>query len=106
MKNQAHRINKSLVKPPYRAKPNRLFRVLPPWVEAPTSAQGSFLPVLLTPFVGRRSEVDEICHLITDPAVHLVTLYGTAGTGKTRLSFAVAEKLQDHFRDGIYFVNL
>ncbi|HEX2909553.1 MAG TPA: tetratricopeptide repeat protein [Chloroflexia bacterium] len=65
-----------------------------------------YLPVLLTPFVGRQREVEEVCQLVNNSVVRLVTLHGTAGLGKTRLSIAVGERLQESFRDGVFFVNL
>lgn len=67
---------------------------------------GPTLPMQLTSFIGRRSEIDAVCGLLGKPVVRLVNLTGTGGTGKTRLSLAVAEKLQHEFEDGVYFVNL
>lgn len=64
------------------------------------------LPVSLTPFIGRQTEIEEICKLINNPSVHLITLNGTAGLGKTRLSLAVGRRLQNQFQDGVFFVNL
>ena len=64
------------------------------------------LPASLTPFIGRQAEIDAIGDLIVNTEVRLVTLYGTAGTGKTRLSLAVGENLRTRFRDGVCFVNL
>lgn len=64
------------------------------------------LPVSLTSFIGRQSEIEAICQLITNPEIRLVTLVGTAGIGKTRLSLAVGEQLKNQFADGSFFVNL
>lgn len=64
------------------------------------------LPVQPTPFIGRSTEIDDIKSLLMDPAVHLVTLIGPGGTGKTRLSIRAAEKVLDQFPDGVYFVPL
>lgn len=66
----------------------------------------SNLPVQLTPFVGREEVMrDVIQHLLRDD-VHLLTLIGPPGIGKTRLSLEVAARIADHFADGVWFVNL
>jgi predicted ATPase/class 3 adenylate cyclase/Tfp pilus assembly protein PilF len=62
------------------------------------------LPTQLTPFIGREHEVASVLELIRNPDVRLVTLTGTGGTGKTRLSLQVAGAVIDQFPDGIYFV--
>ncbi len=89
-----------------RAKSTNLLHLVTPLVSGTSKPKNNNLPVLLTPFIDRQPEVEAVCDLIDDPAVHLVTLYGTAGTGKTRLSLAVAEKLYAQFQDGAFFVNL
>jgi predicted ATPase/DNA-binding CsgD family transcriptional regulator len=80
-----------------------LLKIVKPFTNPKPSGN---LPPALTSFIGREPEVAAICQLMLDPAVRLVTLYGTAGIGKTRLSLAVGEKIQEHFRDGVFFVNL
>ncbi len=68
------------------------------------------LPTPLTPLIGRSDDLQGIVTLLTQPAVRLVTIIGSAGVGKTRLSLAVAgdllETAEDDFADGIYFVSL
>ena len=64
------------------------------------------LPVPATPLVGREQELKELQAWLTQPDVHLVTLTGTGGTGKTRLSLELASGLLDHFSDGVYIVFL
>lgn len=70
------------------------------------------LPAPLTSFVGRQEERSQICQLIgkTNSPVRLLTITGSGGTGKTRLSIEVALWLrQNHpeqFPDGFYFVGL
>ena len=44
-----------------------------------------YLPSPSTPFIGRKDEIAEVVKLAGDPAVHLLTLIGPGGTGKTRL---------------------
>jgi predicted ATPase/class 3 adenylate cyclase len=61
------------------------------------------LPPQLTSFVGR-SEVEAVVGLLD--GARLVTLTGPGGTGKTRLSIAVAEQVADGFEDGVWFVAL
>ena len=103
--NFTRRINKPLVNSKLRV---RALDYL--WVDSPGTralpGPKTNLPVLLTPFIGRQNEVDAVCRLLSNSDVHLVTLTGTAGTGKTRLSLTVAEKLKAQFEDGVYFVNL
>jgi predicted ATPase/class 3 adenylate cyclase len=62
------------------------------------------LPIQLTSFVGREKEIAEVKQELE---VHrLVTLTGSGGTGKTRLSLQVAAELLDHFDHGVWFVEL
>lgn len=62
------------------------------------------LPVQLTSFVGRDSEMAEVGTLLTTS--RLVTLAGAAGCGKTRLALQVAAEKIDEFEDGVWFVDL
>jgi predicted ATPase/class 3 adenylate cyclase len=62
------------------------------------------LPVQLTSFVGREKEIGEVKDALA--LHHLVTLIGPGGTGKTRLSWQVAQELLDQFSDGVWFVEL
>ena len=78
--------------------------------EAQTSAArirpSSNLPLLPTPFMGRRHEVEQIKTLVLSPDHRLVTLIGPGGIGKTRLSIQSASELVDKFPDGVWFVPL
>lgn len=75
-----------------------------PAAEQPRSAPQ--LPVMPTPFIGRRAEVEQIKALIQEPTQRLITLTGPGGIGKTRLSIQVAEEVTDWFSDGVYFASL
>lgn len=59
-----------------------------------------------TTFVGRSQEIEEIGALLDDPSCRLLTLVGQGGIGKTRLALEVAERKNDSFPDGNYFVPL
>ncbi len=68
----------------------------------------SNLPAPLTSFVGRDEERARLVELL-DPqrdAPRLVTLTGTGGSGKTRLSLVVASQLAQSYADGVWFVDL
>ena len=62
------------------------------------------LPVPLTDFIGRTSELDALARLVL--AHRLVTATGPGGVGKTRLAVAVAGSVREEFRDGVVFVDL
>ncbi len=66
------------------------------------------LPPQPTSFIGREAELNELNGQLTDPDKRLVTILGPGGIGKTRLSLAAAEaqRANDQFSDGIYFVSL
>jgi predicted ATPase/DNA-binding SARP family transcriptional activator len=64
------------------------------------------LPLPRSPLLGREREVAAIQQLLRRAEVGLVTLTGTAGTGKTRLALQVAADLRDEFSDGIFWVDL
>jgi len=64
------------------------------------------LPVQPTSFLGREHEVSAIQDLLRREDVHLVTLTGSGGVGKTRLGLQVAADLSDLFASGVFFVNL
>src|SRR5262249_49767062 len=62
------------------------------------------LPASTSELVGRAPAVADMTELI---AVHrLVTLVGTGGIGKTRLSLEVARQLLPNFVDGVWFAEL
>ena len=64
------------------------------------------LPLQPTPFIGRQKEVDAVGQLLLREEVHLVTLTGPGGVGKTRLALQVAAEVSEHFTDGTWFVSL
>ncbi|HSH79246.1 MAG TPA: tetratricopeptide repeat protein [Herpetosiphonaceae bacterium] len=64
------------------------------------------LPLQPNPLIGREREVEGVRQRLVLPDVHLVTLTGVGGTGKTRLALQVAAEMLDSFRDGVWFVNL
>ena len=64
------------------------------------------LPIPATPFLGREAEVTEIAALLRRHEVHLITLTGPGGTGKTRLALQAAGSGGDHFPAGVWWVPL
>ena len=64
----------------------------------------SNLPVSLTSFVGRGKELAEVMNLTSKH--RLVTLTGSGGVGKTRISIKVGEQLAGEYPDGVWLVEL
>ena len=64
------------------------------------------LPTLLTSTVDRTRDLANVTTLLKDKSVHLVTLIGTPGIGKTRLSVHCGSAMLDEFPDGVWFVDL
>ena len=58
----------------------------------------AILPVALTRFFGRETEIVRLLEMVSDPqGPRLITLTGMGGTGKTRLVVAAAKWLADEF---------
>jgi len=64
------------------------------------------LPIQATPFVAREHETKAVRQKLLNPDIHLLTLTGPGGIGKTRLGLQVAAEMLDDFADGVFFVPL
>jgi predicted ATPase/DNA-binding SARP family transcriptional activator len=62
------------------------------------------LPIELTSFVARERELQEILTLLGQQ--RLLTLTGSGGCGKTRLALRAARETVEHYRDGVWLVEL
>lgn len=62
------------------------------------------IPIPLTSFIGRETEIKEVASLLSKS--RLVTLTGSGGVGKTRLSIQVVAEVLDVFPDGVWFLGL
>ena len=92
------------------AHPQRVYQVMHPALRKTFPALRSLeatpnnLPQQVTTFIGREQASTELQRLIARS--HLVTVVGTGGLGKTRLSLQVAANVVDDFPDGVWFVEL
>jgi predicted ATPase len=64
------------------------------------------LPIQPSKFIGRQQELNEVCNLLQQEDVRLVTLTGPGGTGKTRLGLEAAQQLLADFKSGVVYVAL
>ncbi|WP_062995235.1 protein kinase domain-containing protein [Nocardia mikamii] len=62
------------------------------------------LPLELTSFIDRHSQVTMLEKLLTGS--RLVTLTGTGGVGKSRLALRIAHQLEPDFLDGVWLIEL
>ncbi|HEX5828657.1 MAG TPA: adenylate/guanylate cyclase domain-containing protein [Candidatus Limnocylindrales bacterium] len=91
------------------AAPERVYQVTAPGLDAEfpplrsLDATPNNLPAQLTSFVGRAEVADAVALL---DHTRLLTLTGPGGTGKTRLSLAVAVEIAHRFPGGAWFVPL
>ncbi len=83
---------------------------LPPLPALPTASPPeqprSNLPTPLTPLIGREHEAAMIVQQLLDPSCRLLTLTGPGGVGKTRLALQAADKIQNVYPQGAFFVPL
>ncbi|MEZ4668564.1 MAG: LuxR C-terminal-related transcriptional regulator [Anaerolineae bacterium] len=75
-----------------------------PFNSAAPAALSSNLPAETTRFIGRARERAAIIQMLE--TVHLLTLVGPPGTGKTRLAITVGRETTQYFPDGVYFISL
>lgn len=94
----------------YVFQPVRVFQVIAPDLQKEFPALRALdvfpnnLPIQLTSFVGRNKEVGQIKRLLEQ--YRLVTLTGSGGIGKTRLSLQVASELLKDYPGGAWLVEL
>lgn len=100
--------------------PVRLYQIVAPDLPQDFPPLQSFnqfpnnLPTQLTSFIGREKEIEEIKAVLTPvpspvgrgESARLVTLTGSGGTGKTRLSQEVGAQLLTNFQHGVWLVEL
>ena len=91
-------------------RPERLYQLTVPDLPsefAPLNTLASInhnLSAQLTSFIGREKEMDEIKKLVA--ANRIVTLTGSGGAGKTRLSLQVGAQCLNQFSDGVWLAEL
>ena len=92
------------------ASPERVFQVMHPALRQDFPALRSLsstpnnLPQQVTSFIGRERELSEVRRALKKG--RLVTLLGTGGLGKTRLSLQAAADVMDDYPDGVWLVEL
>jgi predicted ATPase/DNA-binding SARP family transcriptional activator len=73
-------------------------------VPGPAAAARYNLPAPLTSFVGRGDDLGQLDALLDE--ARLITLTGTAGTGKTRLAIEAGTRAAGRFADGVWLTEL
>lgn len=64
------------------------------------------LPVQPGLLVGRQPEIEILSRKLLGSRFRAVTVTGTGGMGKTRISLQLGAELIEHFKDGVFFVDL
>jgi predicted ATPase/class 3 adenylate cyclase len=92
------------------AHPEQVYQLLSPDLPAefpPLRSLESLpnnLPLQVTLFLGREKDVIDIERRLAK--TRLLTLVGTGGVGKTRLSLQIGAEVLDQYEDGVWFVEL
>jgi predicted ATPase/DNA-binding SARP family transcriptional activator len=84
--------------------PERLFQLGDGEFPTLRTLRPTNLPIQPGPLLGRRNELAHLLKLAADN--RLVTLTGPGGSGKTRLSLALAGEVSGDYRDGAWWVPL
>jgi len=91
-------------------QPVRIFQLVAPELQSDFPALRALnvfpnnLPTQLTSFIGREKEMLEVTQMLKQS--RLLTLTGSGGTGKTRLSLQVASGILEQFKDGVWLIEL
>src|SRR5205823_325360 len=91
-------------------RPEEAYQLLHPNLPAdfpPLRSIDSFpnnLPQQTTSFIGRERQMEEVRELFR--TTRLLTLLGTGGTGKTRLSLQLGAELLEQYADGVWLIEL
>ncbi|MBV9233021.1 MAG: adenylate/guanylate cyclase domain-containing protein, partial [Candidatus Eremiobacteraeota bacterium] len=92
------------------SRPEQVYQLLVPELQndfPPLRSLGLFpnnLPLETTSFVGREREIGDVAALIGKHRV--VSIVGSGGVGKTRVSLHVAARILEQYRDGAWFIEL
>ena len=92
------------------ARPEQVYQLQHPYLRGDfppiksLSTHPNNLPQQLTSFIGREKEIADIKALLV--RTRLLTLTGSGGSGKTRLSLQVAADALEQFADGAWLVEL
>jgi predicted ATPase/class 3 adenylate cyclase len=88
----------------YQVEADFLAANFPPLASLDSPELPNNLPSLLSAFIGRDRELDEVRSLARSS--RLLTLTGAGGSGKTRLALQAAAELIDGSADGVWLVEL
>ncbi len=91
-------------------QPIRLFQIVYPGLREDypplktLDARPNNLPVQLTSFIGREEAIKDIKRMLSTS--RLITIVGTGGAGKTRLSLQAGADMIDEFSNGVFLTEL
>lgn len=90
--------------------PEHIYQVIAEGIESDfmplksLDARQNNLPSIITKFIGRQKELNEIKNLF--PGVRMISLTGAGGTGKTRLALQLASEMVDEYENGVWIIEL
>jgi len=64
------------------------------------------IPIMPTLLIGRDSEMKILEKMLLESKERIISVIGPGGMGKTRISIQIAAELIEHFRNGVFFVDL